>query len=109
MKKSLLHILAAGILVAACSPATALAQKAKTVANPAAAVAQPAGAVPLAALFITYSEEQARLFPLEGIYLGDNRYNNQLPNDQTRAFRQQQRQSYGQYLATLHKVDRTKL
>ncbi|WP_426062233.1 hypothetical protein, partial [Hymenobacter sp. B1770] len=37
-----------------------------------------------------------------GIYRGDNRYNDRLPNDQTRAFREQQRQAYGQHLTSLH-------
>jgi uncharacterized protein (DUF885 family) len=63
----------------------------------------------LAALFSTYSEEHARLFPLEATQQGDNRYNDQFPNDQTRAFRQQQQQSYGRYLAALHQLDRTRL
>lgn len=69
----------------------------------------PAASAPLAALFHAYSEQQAQWFPLIGIYVGDNRYNDQLPNDQTRAFRQQHQQSYGQYLAAVHQLDRTKL
>ncbi|AMJ68216.1 hypothetical protein AXW84_15190 [Hymenobacter sp. PAMC 26628] len=60
-------------------------------------------------MFEAYWEDQARLFPLAATAQGDNRYNDQLPNDRTRAFRQQQRQSYGQYLAALHRMDRTRL
>jgi uncharacterized protein (DUF885 family) len=60
-------------------------------------------------LFHAYSEQQAEWFPLIGIYRGDNRYNDRLPNDQTRTFREQQRQAYGQHLTSLHRVDRATL
>ena len=109
MRKSVRHILAAGVLLTAGAPTPTLAQSAKQAAKPTVAAAKPAASAPLAALFTTYSEEHARLFPLEGMQLGDTRYTDQLPNDQTRAFRQQQRQSYGQYLAALHKIDRNRL
>jgi uncharacterized protein (DUF885 family) len=109
MKKPILYLLAAGILLAAGAPVTASAQQVKTGAKPTAATAKPAASAPLAALFEAYSEEHARLFPLEGIYLGDTRYSDQLTNDQTRAFREQQRRSYQQYLATLHKINRAAL
>jgi uncharacterized protein (DUF885 family) len=109
MKHPYLMILAAGIMLAAFNPLAALAQKDKTAPKAAAATATLAASAPLAALFSTYSEEYARLFPLEGLYLGDNRYTDQLPNDQTQAFRQQLRQSYERYLMALHKMDRSKL
>ncbi|HEX8427280.1 DUF885 domain-containing protein [Hymenobacter sp.] len=60
-------------------------------------------------LFAGYWEEQARLFPLDATTQGDNRYNDQLPNDQTRAFRQQVQTFYQKYLDGLKKFDREKL
>ena len=41
----------------------------------------------LTALYDQYWDERAKLFPLEATAQGDNRYNDQLPNDQTQAFR----------------------
>ncbi|MCC3154250.1 DUF885 domain-containing protein [Hymenobacter sp. BT770] len=99
--------LAAGLLLATAAPA--LAQKGKASAKPAATVDKPAASAPLAALFEAYSEAEARLFPLGATSQGDYRYNDQLPNDQTRAFRQQQHRFYQQYLASLQKFDRAKL
>jgi uncharacterized protein (DUF885 family) len=64
---------------------------------------------PLATLFDTYWEDRAKLFPLNATSQGDYRYNDRLPNDQTRAFRQQQQQFYQQYLTALQKFDRTQL
>lgn len=63
----------------------------------------------LAALFEAYWEEQAKLFPLAATAEGDNRYNDQLPNDQTRAFRQQEQQFYQRYLVQLNRMERGKL
>ncbi|UOQ65115.1 DUF885 domain-containing protein [Hymenobacter volaticus] len=60
-------------------------------------------------LFAGYWEEQARLFPLDATTQGDNRYNDQLPNDQTRAFRQQVQTFYQKYLDALKKFDRGSL
>ncbi|AWM33086.1 DUF885 domain-containing protein [Hymenobacter nivis] len=109
MKRLLLPVLAAGALLGACLPAPALAQKAKPAAKNTAAVAPPAASAPLGALFAAYWQEQARLFPLEATAQGDNRYNDQLPNNQTRAFRAQQQRFYQQYLAALRKFDRAAL
>jgi uncharacterized protein (DUF885 family) len=64
---------------------------------------------PLAALFETYWDEQAKLFPFSATAEGDNRYNDQLPNDQTRAFRQQEEQFYQRYLTQLNRMERGKL
>ena len=71
--------------------------------------APAAGAAPLAALFEAYWEDYARLYPLQALAQGDNRYNAQLPNDQTRAFRQQQQRFYRRYLAGLMRTDRARL
>ncbi|WP_201983200.1 DUF885 domain-containing protein [Hymenobacter rubidus] len=63
----------------------------------------------LANLFNNYWEDRARLFPLMATAQGDNRYNDRLPNDQTRAFRQQQARLYRRYLNDLLNVDRPRL
>ncbi|HEX8505474.1 MAG TPA: DUF885 family protein, partial [Hymenobacter sp.] len=96
------------LLLALCLPAApAAAQASKT--KPAAKAPIAATSAPLAALFDAYWEDRAKLSPLSATSQGDNRYNDQLPNDQTRAFRQQQRQFYEQYLASLKNFDRAKL
>lgn len=71
------------------------------------ATPRAAPVAPLATLFNTYWEDRAKLFPLNATSQGDYRYNDRLPNDQTRAFRQQQQQFYQQYLTALQKFDRT--
>ncbi|HEX8326462.1 MAG TPA: DUF885 domain-containing protein [Hymenobacter sp.] len=96
------------LLALSLPAASAAAQTPKTKPAPKATVATTAS-VPLATLFDAYWEERAKLSPLSATSQGDNRYNDQLPNDQTRAFRQQQRQFYEQYLASLQKFDRAML
>ncbi|ALW85599.1 hypothetical protein AUC43_11155 [Hymenobacter sedentarius] len=88
--------------------ATKTPPKAKATTHAAMASSTKASA-PLAALFDTYWEDRAKLFPLGATSQGDYRYNDQLPNDQTQAFRQQQQRFYQQYLASLQKFDRAKL
>ncbi|WP_226163430.1 DUF885 domain-containing protein [Hymenobacter terricola] len=81
-------------------------------AHPAAAAAPVAGttaATLLANLFNNYWEDRARLFPLMATAQGDNRFNDRLPNDQTRAFRQQQARFYQRYLNDLLNIDRARL
>lgn len=63
----------------------------------------------LSALLDRYWEENARLFPLQATANGDNRYNDQLPNDQTVAFRDTLRNYYQTYLDDIKKIDRSKL
>ena len=109
MKIVLLPTVAAGLLLAAFAPAAAQAQPAKTSAKITVATSQPAASAPLAALFAAYWDEQAKLHPLGATAQGDNRYNDQLPNDQTQAFRTQERQFYQQYLTALRKFDRAQL
>ena len=60
-------------------------------------------------LFGSYWETQSRLDPLAATAQGDNRYNNLLPNDQTRAHRDTLRTFYSDYLARLGKYDRAQL
>ena len=110
MRKLIIQTLAAGTLLATAPLITALAQKGPPAVKTARVTAAAgAASAPLAALFEAYWEEQARLFPLAATAQGDNRYNDQLPNDQTRAFRQQQKRFDEQYLASLLKFDRARL
>ncbi|MBC6606753.1 DUF885 domain-containing protein [Hymenobacter sp. BT188] len=106
-------LLTAFVALALISPAAA--QKAKPVTTKAAAnsraapATQPADSAPLAALFEAYWEDQARLDPLAATARGDSRYNDQLPNDQTQASRNEYVAFAQRYLAALRQFDRAKL
>ena len=63
----------------------------------------------LPALYESYWEQNSRYFPLEATAQGDNRYNNRLPNDQTRAFRDSLRTFYETSLDQLHQFERDPL
>ncbi|OGX87282.1 hypothetical protein BEN47_11505 [Hymenobacter lapidarius] len=89
--------------------AVAQTQPTKKTTPPKTAATSATASAPLAALFDEYWENRGRLFPLGATSQGDNRYNDQLPNDQTRAFRQQQQRFYQQYLSSLQKFDRARL
>jgi uncharacterized protein (DUF885 family) len=60
----------------------------------------------LSGLFGQYWEKQSRLDPLAATGQGDNRFNDQLPNDQTQAYRDTLRTFYQDYLTRLEKFDR---
>ena len=98
-----------GSASAQVAPAKPRVTTARTARAKKALAAPAAASVPLAALFNAYWEDRARLFPFNATAQGDNRYNDQLPNDQTRAFRQQQQQFYQQYLTSLGKLGRARL
>jgi len=97
-----------GILLLAGTRASAQPTQ-RPVALAAATTAPKASSTPLTALFTAYWQEQAKLFPLGATAQGDNRYNDQLPNDQTQAHRAQMRAFYQKYLAQLQKTDRRQL
>ncbi|MGI4835405.1 MAG: DUF885 domain-containing protein [Janthinobacterium lividum] len=63
----------------------------------------------LGAFFGQYWVKQSKFFPLEATAQGDSTYNNVLPNDQTRAFRDSLGVFYQQYLTGLAKYDRNAL
>ncbi|MFD1468884.1 DUF885 domain-containing protein [Hymenobacter caeli] len=72
----------------------------------------PVAATPVAdfpALLGGYWERQAPLFPLAATSQGDNRFNDRLVNDQTRAFRDSLAGLYQGYLGRLGRFDRAKL
>lgn len=56
----------------------------------------------LAKLFENYYEDRLKLYPLEATSIGDNRYNDQLPNDGSAAFIKQADAFYKNYL---HKIN----
>ncbi|RYU83858.1 DUF885 domain-containing protein [Hymenobacter persicinus] len=60
-------------------------------------------------MFDQYWDERARLYPLEATGLGDNRYNDQLPNSGTAAYRAAQQQFFERYLTQVRTFDRAKL
>ena len=110
MKPTLTILLAALWLPAGLATAQAPTTKTTHKSPRKAAAKKPAAtSAPLASLFNSYWEDRAKLFPLNATAQGDNRYNDQLPNDQTMAFRQQQQRFYQQYMAGLLKIGRTKL
>ncbi|GAA4460211.1 DUF885 domain-containing protein [Nibrella saemangeumensis] len=63
----------------------------------------------LAKFFDTYFEERLKLFPLEATTQGDDRYNDQLPNDISQAFIEKTRQFYSNNLKQLRSFDRQNL
>ncbi|MGI4874673.1 MAG: DUF885 domain-containing protein [Janthinobacterium lividum] len=93
----LVPTLAAGILLAGCQSVAAQT-------GPAAA-----GNKALSGLFGQFWDKQSRLDPLSATGQGDNRFNDQLPNDQTQAFRDTLRRFYQTYQTRLQKFDRASL
>ncbi|MBX7109192.1 MAG: DUF885 domain-containing protein [Chitinophagales bacterium] len=63
----------------------------------------------LAPLLHQYYEDHLKLFPLEATQNGDYRYNDQLPNDMTAAFRNREKQMLQNYLDSLKTYDRATL
>ncbi|GGG56668.1 DUF885 domain-containing protein [Hymenobacter glacieicola] len=104
MKKIALTGLLAGALLAGCNP-----QQKNAAETGAATETNLADVKDLSGLFTAYWEENARLFPLDATTQGDNRYNDQLPNDGTREFRGKLQAFYQKYLDGLQKFNREEL
>jgi uncharacterized protein (DUF885 family) len=104
MKTLALTGLLAGALLVGCNQ-----QKSASESGTAPVVGSLADVKDVNQLFELYWEENAKLFPLEATTQGDNRYNDQLPNDGTKAFRQNLVSFYQKYLDRLKKFDRAKL
>ncbi|TGE23127.1 DUF885 domain-containing protein [Hymenobacter metallicola] len=102
MKKLALGGLLACALLASCNQQKTTDQNTTTESGGAEAKDLPS-------LFSNYWEEQSKLFPLSATAQGDNRYNDQLPNDQTRAFRNGLQEFYQRYLTQLQQFDRAQL
>jgi len=63
----------------------------------------------LAALFHNYFETYLKTHPLDASFAGDNRYNDQLANDQTAAYRNSMREFYAAYRDSVSAIDRSRL
>jgi uncharacterized protein (DUF885 family) len=91
--------LAATLLLAGCQSST----------SDKTAQTTTAGNKELSTVFSEFWDKQSRLDPVSATAQGDNRYNDQLPNDQTQAYRDTLRTFYQDYLARVEKFDRAKL
>ena len=98
MKNVLTAALAGALLLGGCNSA-----------GTSGAGGQPADNAALHQFFSAYWEKQSRLDPLSATAQGDNRYNDQLPNDQTQAFRDTLRAFYQRYQTGLGQYDRETL
>ncbi|MDZ4715608.1 MAG: DUF885 domain-containing protein [Cytophagales bacterium] len=88
-------LLAFGLWIAACSPKKS---------------ALPISEFPtLDSLFTSYQEENLKLFPLQATTIGDNRYNDQLPNTLTQTYRSRVKAFYSRYREQLLTFDRNTL
>src|ERR1700748_726524 len=63
----------------------------------------------LAKLFDNYYENKLKLYPLEATSIGDNRYNDQLQNDGSIAFKKQVHAFFSSYLDSLKTYKREDL
>lgn len=64
---------------------------------------------PVGELFDNYYEDKLPLYPLEATMNGDNRYNDQFPNDLTKDYKKKLVDFYSKYQAELGKYDREEL
>ncbi|MCC3154254.1 DUF885 domain-containing protein [Hymenobacter sp. BT770] len=108
MKKLALAGLVAAALTTACNQ-TKTTENATATGQPAGTEAAADTTTGLQGLFNSYWEKQLRLDPMSATAYGDNRYNNILPNNQTRAFRDTLHAFYQNYLTRLQQFDREKL
>lgn len=63
----------------------------------------------LAEIFQNYYDKRMEFFPLEATANGDNRYNDQLPNDGTLEFRNRIQNFYEHFINQVGKIDRSSL
>ena len=107
MKKLALAGLVAAALTTACNQTKTTETATTSAGGTGAAAADSTKGLP--GLFSSFWEQQSRLDPLAATAYGDNRFNDQLPNNQTRAYRDTMRVFYQGYLNKLQKFDREKL
>lgn len=60
----------------------------------------------IAKLFDNYYDDRLKLYPLEATSIGDNRYNDQMQNDNSAAFRQKSHDFFSGYLTKLKTFNR---
>ncbi len=71
---------------------------------------QPVASTPNAArLFTDYYEERLKFYPFEATLAGDDRYNDQLPNDLTEEYRTAEKAFFEKHLAAVRRLDRKHL
>lgn len=70
---------------------------------------QAAGNQDIAKVFDSYYEDRLKLYPLEATLTGDNRYNDQLPNDGTAEFAASRHRFFAGYLEKLKAFKRDEL
>src|ERR1051325_4983349 len=63
----------------------------------------------LSRLFAEYHEERLKLYPIEATFAGDDRYNDQLPNDLTEEFHAREKAFFKKYLQAVQQIDRASL
>ena len=98
MKKIFLLLCVAGAL-ASCK------QKSEGTAS----TSDTSGNKELSAMFNNFFEDQLKLSPLEATSIGDARYNDQLPDDISAAYLQQQHDYYSRYLDSVKRFKREDL
>jgi uncharacterized protein (DUF885 family) len=96
MKKLWIYILAVQVLIACSAPPKEETQSTEKQAS-------------LDSLLQQYHEERLKLFPIDATMMGDNRYNDQLPNNITQEYRTQLKEFYTRYSDALKSADRSKL
>ena len=85
--------------------AVALLSSCRTPEHKAGGAAAAGVASDAATLFADYHEERLRLYPMEATYAGDDRYNDQLPNNITEEFRAREKAFFQKYLAAVGHLD----
>ncbi|MGF7040264.1 DUF885 domain-containing protein [Mucilaginibacter lappiensis] len=95
MKKTFLFLFAAATLAACNQPKTTNSSKTDS--------------KELAKVFDNYFEESLKLYPLNATYIGDNRYNDQLPNDGSAEFLAKAKTFYTNYLDQVKHFNREDL
>ena len=75
--------------------------------NPPARAANSSADV--SSFFARYHEERLKLYPMEATMAGDHRYDDQLPNNLTDAFRASEAAFHRGYLAAVQRIDRRHL
>ncbi len=101
MKPQLFVLLGLGLF--GCANQSALQPLAGTLTSSAADAVAPAAS--LRQMFAEYWEESLRLYPLRATYIGDRRYNDQLPNSLAPAFREREREFLQRWLDRVQTVD----
>ncbi|MGD9582170.1 MAG: DUF885 family protein [Lysobacterales bacterium] len=100
MKQRLVVVL--GLLLAACANQTTVTPVADSAPVSAAVAVAPGDS--LRQMFADYWEETLRLYPLRATFIGDRRYNDQLPNSLAPAFRKIEQEFLQRWLTAVQAV-----